>query len=124
MRLRHLLPLAMLLLFAPFVQAHESHDAGRAGVHAEQVIRAELAASAEVASATAPCGNHGAGTCCCSNACCYSPNLVKLPAIQESRLFRVQSDLPSALFFISIQSPRAVSPIIALAAPRAPPLPQ
>ena len=122
-RLRHLLPCVLLLLLTPFAQAHESHDTGHAGMRAEQLASAEFA-SAEVVSVTTPCRDHEGGRCTCTNACCYSPNPVELPAIPESRLFQRRSNPCSAQAFDSVQASRAVSPILAFAAPRAPPLPQ
>jgi hypothetical protein len=142
-RLRHLLACVLLLLLTPFAQAHESHHAGHAGMRAARAVStdfaivqvasagvaSEPAASADVASdqvvsATTPCNNHEGGRCSCTNACCNSPNPVELPAIQESRLFQAPSIQCSAQAFDSVQASRAVSPILAFAAPRAPPLPQ
>jgi hypothetical protein len=114
--MRAMLLCALLMLIAPFAQAHELRNLGHS------VLSATGVAAASVAAATQPCGSGGA-SCYCSHACCFSANPEKLPpnAQRNAPLAPICLRMPQA--FISIQAPREISPIEAFAAPRAPPRP-
>jgi hypothetical protein len=115
-RLRHLLLWVSLLLLAPLAHAHELHNTGYSR---SAVLRV---APLEIAVVKQPCGSGGGEPCCCGNACCVSPNQAKLPVIPQARAFLASAGFSFSQAYPLIQAPRAVSPIKAFAAPRAPPL--
>lgn len=105
-----------LFLLTPAAQAHEGHDQQHDDLHSE------LARAVDLSAFTLPCGGHGGGHCHCASACSASPDLTKLPAVPQTRFFLPiprQRLLPE----FCRGSYRTTSPIVAFAAPRAPPLP-
>lgn len=115
--LRCLLLWLSLFLLAPAVQAHEGHDLQREGVHSD------LAQVFELSAVTLPCGGHGGALCSCGNICLSSPNLTKLPAVPQAPLFLPTPHRRSLPAIAGGPNAWTTRPIMAFAAPRAPPLP-
>jgi len=121
--LQFLLLCLSLLLFAPLLaQAHGAHHERGDDSRIEQMRAADVQV-VDLAAAERPCGGGGDSPCYCDRPCGTSPDPTKLPAAAPVRLSAptpMQHPLP---VFVAYAPAWAPSPIIAFAAPRAPPLP-
>jgi len=105
-----------LILFAPIAQAHGGYH------HQHDGVPSEHAQASDLSAAELPRGGGGGSPCCCDSPCCFSPDFAKLLAVSQARFFLLPSIQRPLQIFVADQTVWAARPIIALAAPRAPPL--
>jgi len=109
-----------LVVFAPLAQAHGAHlqhEQHAYGAPSEHALATDLAA------ATLPCGGGGGSPCGCDRPCCVSLNPAKPPAISQHPIFPPGPIQHPRQRFVADTTTSTTSPIVAFAAPRAPPLP-
>ena len=101
-------------LFAPLAQAHEGHE------HQHQSASIERIAAPDLSAFTLPCGG-GDGPCaCCDSNCCIFPDAAKVPVALYASFFSLPKRLESQPIVTAQFVPNTI-PLIATAAPRAPP---